>query len=179
MNTLTKLTIFVLGIAILSACASAPKEDQRENRKIYLTEEDYLEELGREAAKERREAPPAPESEYIFNTVPETDKAVYFFDDRQQPKVPGQPSDADYKREKRLWNKPKRYTPEQYYGMQGGTENTASSSSSEMLPFPSFASCALISSASSSSSFSSGRNSSRKPSRISSYSESFFTNSTS
>ena len=131
MKTLTKLTIFMLGVAVLAACASSQKEDPRENRKIYLTEEDYLEELGHEAAKERREAPPAVESEYIFNAVPEVDKNVYFFDERQQPKVPGQPSDADYKREKRLWNKPKRYTPEQYYGMQGdGSEEKTTSSSS-------------------------------------------------
>ncbi len=130
MKTVTKFILFVCGVAVLAACASGPKEDPRENRKIYLTEEDYLEELGREAAKERREAPPAVESEYIFNAVPETNKDVYFFDERQQPKVPGQPSDADYKREKRLWNKPKRYTPEQYYGMQGDGGNSSSSSSS-------------------------------------------------
>lgn len=130
MKTITKLMLFLFCAGILTACASEQKEDPRYNRKIYLTEEDYLEELSEEAAKERREAPAAVESEYIFNTVPETDKGVYFFDERQQPKVPGQPSDSEYKKEKRLWEKPKRYTPEQYYGMQGGTENTASSSSS-------------------------------------------------
>ena len=56
-------------------------------------------------------------------------KTIYFFDDRQQPKVPGQPSAADYKKEKRLWNKPKRYTPEEYYGMQGSSETSTEDTS--------------------------------------------------
>lgn len=134
MKTITKLVLFLLCAGILAACASEQKEDPRANRKIYLTEEDYLEELSAEAAKERREAPAGAESEYIFNAVPETDKNVYFFDERQQPKVPGAPTDSEYKKEKRLWEKPKRYTPEQYYGMQGGDAGstaTASSSYSE------------------------------------------------
>ena len=49
-----------------------------------------------------------------------TDTNIYFFDKHQQPKVPGEYTANDYKSEKRLWKKPKRYTPEQYYGMQGG-----------------------------------------------------------
>ena len=130
MKTITKLVLFLLCAGILAACASEQKEDPRYNRKIYLTEEDYLEELSEEAAKERREAPAAAESEYIFNTVPETDKGVYFFDERQQPKIPGEPSAADYKREKRLWSKPKRYTPEQYYGMQGDSSAGSSAETS-------------------------------------------------
>ena len=96
---------------------------------FVLNNKDYLEDLTTEAAKERREAPPATESEYVFNTIAETDKGVYFFDERQQPKVPGQPADSEYKKEKRLWKKPKRYTPEQYYGMQG--DGGSSSSTSE------------------------------------------------
>lgn len=128
MKTFTRVVLFMVCAGVLAACASEQKEDPRYNRKIYLTEEDYLDDLGTEAEKERREAPPAPESEYIFNAIPETDKAVYFFDERQQPKVPGQPSDADYKREKRLWEKPKRYTPEEYYGMQGSADSSSSSS---------------------------------------------------
>ena len=126
MKTITKWMAFLLCAGMLAACASEQKEDPRYNRKIYLTEEDYMDDLSAEAAKERREAPPAAESEYIFNAVPETDKNVYFYDERQQPKVPGQPSDSDYKKEKRLWQKPKRYTPEQYYGMQGGDSGSSS-----------------------------------------------------
>ena len=130
MKTITKTIIFMLGIGLLAACASSEAQnDPREQRKIYLTEEDYLEELGSQAEKERRTAPPLIESDYIFNTVPETDKTVYFFDERQQPKVPGNPSDADYKKEKRLWKKPKRYTAEEYYGMQGAGDSSSSSSS--------------------------------------------------
>ncbi|WP_428074742.1 hypothetical protein [Candidatus Avelusimicrobium luingense] len=128
MKYITRLMLFLFCAGILTACASEQKEDPRYNRKIYLTEEDYLEDLTQEAAKERREAPPAPESEYVFNTIAETDKGVYFFDERQQPKVPGQPSDSEYKKEKRLWKKPKRYSPDQYYGSQ---ETTTQSSSSE------------------------------------------------
>ena len=123
MKTVTKMILCLLGLSFLAACASQNTEDPREHRKIYLTEEDYLEDLGNQAEKERRAAQPLVESDYIFNVVPETDKTVYFFDERQQPKVPGQPSDADHKKEKRLWKKPKRYTPEEYYGMQEGGDN--------------------------------------------------------
>ena len=131
MKTIAKLLVLILCVSFVSACNTNAKKKEKYNRKIYLTEEDYLEDLSQEAAKERRETPPVVESEYIFNATPETEKAVYFFDDRQQPKVPGQPSEADYKREKRLWTKPKRYTPEQYYGMQGEGDNTGSSSYEE------------------------------------------------
>lgn len=131
MKITAKLLILILGVSFLAACNKAnTQKSERYQRKIYLTEEDYLEDLDKDAAKERREAQPVVESEYIFNSVPQTEKAIYFFDERQQPKVPGQPSDADYKREKRLWTKPKRYTPEEYYGMQGSTETTTESSSS-------------------------------------------------
>ncbi len=120
MQSITKMILCLLAVSVLTACASQDTEDPRERRKIYLTEEDYLEDIGNQAEKERRAAQPLVESDYIFNVVPETEKAVYFFDERQQPKVPGQPSDADHKKEKRLWKKPKRYSPEEYYGMQEG-----------------------------------------------------------
>ncbi|MBR4592690.1 MAG: hypothetical protein IKO35_05725 [Elusimicrobiaceae bacterium] len=135
MKTSVKAILFFLCAALVTACSSnntrSQEGEQSLTRKIYLTEQDYLDELGEEAEKERREAPPAAESEYIFNAVPETDKAIYFFDERQQPKVPGQPSAADYKKEKRLWQKPKRYTPEEYYGMQGDSSSSETSSSEE------------------------------------------------
>lgn len=130
MKIIAKLLICVLGLSLITACNTNAKKREKYNRKIYLTEEDYLEDLDQEAAKERRAAQPVVESEYIFNAVPETDKAVYFFDERQQPKVPGQPSEADYKREKRLWEKPKRYSPDQYYGMQGQASTEQESNSS-------------------------------------------------
>ena len=130
MKIIVRLLVLMLCVSFISACNTNAQKKEKYNRKIYLTEEDYLEDLTEEAAKERRETPPVVESEYIFNAVPETEKAVYFFDERQRPKVPGQPSDADYKREKRLWNKPKRYTPEEYYGMQGPVESGSESSSS-------------------------------------------------
>ena len=131
MKTIAKLLVFVLCAGFITACNTNAQKKEKYNRKIYLTEEDYLEDLSTEAANERRETPPLVESEYIFNSTPETDKAIYFFDERQQPKVPGQPGDADYKREKRLWEKPKRYTPDEYYGMQGGGEGSDKGGSSE------------------------------------------------
>ena len=131
MKTFIKLLILCLVVGMVSACNTNKQKQEKYNRKIYLTEEDYLEDLTAEAAKERREAPAQVESEYIFNAVPETDKGVYFFNERQQPKVPGQYSAQDYKNEKRLWKKPKRYTPEQYYGMQGGGGDEGGTGSEE------------------------------------------------
>lgn len=108
---------------LLAACSSQPKQEESERyaKKIYLTKEDYLEDLGNAAEVERRELAPNVESEYIFNVVPPTPENtnIYFFDQRQQPKVPGEYTAKDYKNEKRLWKKPRRYTPEEYYGMQG------------------------------------------------------------
>ena len=129
MKKLSICLIFVLVAGLLAACNTNQKKQEKYNRKIYLTEEDYMEDLSKEAVKERRETAPNVESEYLFNVGPEEDKTIYFFDNRQQPKVPGQPSAADYKKEKRLWTKPKRYTPEQYYGMQGSAEQSTEESS--------------------------------------------------
>ena len=131
MKTFAKITVLLLSVSFLAACSSLTKErDDFNRRKIYLSEEDYLEDYRAEEAKDRRVAQPLVESNYVFNTIPETDKGVYFFDQRQQPKVPGQPSAADYKREKRLWAKPKRYTPDQYYGMQGDSSSSSSEETS-------------------------------------------------
>lgn len=129
MKLFSKIFIFMLCAGLLAACNTNAQKREKYNRKIYLTEEDYLEDLSDEAVKERRETQPLVESEYIFDVKPETEKTIYFFDDRQQPKVPGEPSEADYKKEKRLWNKPRRYTPEEYYGMQGEAESSEQSSS--------------------------------------------------
>lgn len=114
----------------LFACKSSDTQEingRRYAKKIYLTKEDYLEDLGNVAEQDRRDLQPNKESEYIFNVVPQVteDTNVYFFDKHQQPKVPGHYTAQDYKNEKRLWKKPKRYTPEQYYGMQSAS-NTAS-----------------------------------------------------
>ena len=126
--------MFVAAVSFLAACKSEPSREingERYSKKIYLTKEDYLEDLKQTA--QRRELQPNKESEYIFNVVPQKteDTNVYFFDKRQQPKVPGQYTKQDYKNEKRLWKKPKRYTPEQYYGMQGGGDNDGGTGSEE------------------------------------------------
>ena len=102
----------------LTACAGSSKKQDDNRKKIYLTEEDYLEDLDKQAYAERREAKPNTESNYIFEIQPETQKNVYFFDDRTQPMVPGEPSERDYKKTKRLWERPRRYSPDEYYGGQ-------------------------------------------------------------
>ena len=127
MKTFAKIMALLLCVSVLGACNTNEKKKEKYNRKIYLTEEDYMEDLTAQAVKERRETQPVVESEYLFNVQPETQDNVYFFDERQCPKVPGQPSDADYKKEKRLWTKPRRYTPDEYYGMQGSGSNGGSS----------------------------------------------------
>ena len=126
MKTILHLTIAVLCALGLTACASNPSTDKgqdekRAPQKIYLTEDDYLQDLNNEAWKTRREAKPNTESQYLFELQSETEKNVYFFDERVRPMVPGQPSERDYKKTKRLWEKPKRYAPQQYYGDGGQT----------------------------------------------------------
>ncbi len=131
-----KQTAFVVALVgacgLLAACASSSKEgtSPRYAKKIYLTKEDYLEDLGKVAEMERREAQPNTESEYIFDVTPPTQKNVYFYDEHQQPKVPGEYTAKDYKNEKRLWTKPRRFTPEEYYGMQGDNTGGAPTNSS-------------------------------------------------
>ncbi len=123
--------LIVWTVTGLAACTSSAKKDSGNyQRKIYLTEEDYLADLNQQAYKERREAKPSAESEYIFNVQPDTQKNVYFFDERVRPMVPGEPSERDYKNTKRLWEKPKRYSPDQYYGGFSGSAETDNSSGS-------------------------------------------------
>lgn len=123
------LSVCSLGLA---ACASSDKKEKEQapyQRKIYLTEQDYLDDLDKQAFAERREAKPNTESDYIFEILPQTQKNVYFFDDRTRPMVPGEPSERDYKKTKRLWEKPRRYSPDQYYGNQSAPAEDTSASS--------------------------------------------------
>ncbi|MBR3631567.1 MAG: hypothetical protein IKN49_00640 [Elusimicrobiaceae bacterium] len=134
MKNLICLMTIVLGTVLLTACASTQEnpEEQgtRYQKKIYLTEKDYMDDLETTAQAERREAKPNTESEYIYNVQPETQKNVYFFDYRTRPMVPGEPSELEYKKTKRLWEKPRRYSPEQYYGNQPAEDTSSSGSSS-------------------------------------------------
>ena len=99
MKTLSQVIALLLCAGLLAACTGNARK-AKYNRKIYLTEEDYLSDLAPQAERERREAPPVVESEYIFNLEPSPDqKNIYFYDDRQQPQVPGVPNDGDYKKE--------------------------------------------------------------------------------
>ena len=128
MKKLAFLVVFMNTVIFLTACKTNDTREingERYAKKIYLTKEDYMEDLKQTA--QRRELQPNKESEYIFNVVPQAteDTNIYFFDKHQQPKVPGEYTAQEYKNEKRLWKKPKRYTPEQYYGMQGSEENTS------------------------------------------------------
>lgn len=136
MKKLAFLFVFAATLSFLAACQSSDTREingERYAKKIYLTKEDYLEDLEKSAGQNRRELQPNKESDYIFNVAPQTaeNTNVYFFDKRRNPKVPGQYSAQDYKNEKRLWKKPKRYTPEQYYGMQGGGGNDGGTGSEE------------------------------------------------
>lgn len=124
------VSLLLCALVPLACQSHEQKREKYATRKIYLTQEDYINDLSKSAAAERRETPPNVESEYVFNAKPETEKEVYFFDHRQQPKVPGQPSASDYKKEKRLWTKPKRYSPEQYYGGQEAPAGDSSGGSS-------------------------------------------------
>jgi hypothetical protein len=135
MKKVTFMWIVFALATFVAACASQPKQEESERyaKKIYLTKEDYMEDLGNTASQERRDLPPNAESKYIFNVVPQQteDVTVYFFDQHQQPKVPGEYTANDYKGEKRLWKKPRRYTPEEYYGMQGGDNSSGGNSYEE------------------------------------------------
>ncbi|WP_428065081.1 hypothetical protein [Candidatus Avelusimicrobium facis] len=132
-NTIRLFVLAVLGLG-LAACAGNQTQEEKTQppyqRKIYLTEQDYLDDLDKQAHAERREAKPNTESDYIFEVQPETQKNVYFFDERTRPMVPGEPSERDYKKTKRLWEKPRRYSPEQYYANQPPAAATDSSSDS-------------------------------------------------
>lgn len=134
MKRFISFVILAGALSFLAACQTSNTREingERYAKKIYLTKEDYLEDLMQ--TSQRRELQPNKESEYIFNVVPQMteDTSVYFFDRHQQPKVPGQYTAQDYKNEKRLWKKPKRYTPEQYYGMQDGGGNDGGTGSEE------------------------------------------------
>ncbi len=135
MKRVAAFSIFVMAVCFLAACRSNTREinGERYAKKIYLTKEDYMEDLKQTAGQDRRELQPNYESDYIFNVVPQVteDTNIYFFDKRQNPKVPGEYSAQEYKSEKRLWKKPKRYTPEQYYGMQGGGGSDGGTGSEE------------------------------------------------
>lgn len=130
MKNFVYLVVAFAFCSALTACSSAPREDRNAyQRKIYLTEEDYMEDLDKAAQAERREAKPNTESNYIFDVQPDTQKNVYFFDDRTRPMIPGEPSERDYKKTKRLWEKPRRYSPDEYYGGDQPADSGSSSSS--------------------------------------------------
>ena len=126
------ICLFVLAALCvgISACSSNKKSEPVYRKKIYLTEQDYLDDLGEKPYMERRQAKPNPESNYVFNVQPETQKNVYFFDERVRPMIPGVPTERDYKNTKRLWQKPRRYAPEQYYG-EGGSSGDAAAENSD------------------------------------------------
>lgn len=134
MKTFIHFIVLAAFCCTFAACASNKKTEPYQRKKIYLTEQDYLDDLGEQAYQERREAKPNTESDYIFELQPETQKNVYFFDDRTRPMVPGEPGEREYKKTKRLWEKPRRYSPEQYYANQPAEGADGSSDSSTEYP---------------------------------------------
>jgi hypothetical protein len=73
------------------------------------------------AQSERRAQPPLVESNYFFRIMP--DKGVYSYDEYNQV-WSDMPKDKDYKTEKSLWNKPKRYKGDS----DGGSDDSGGSS---------------------------------------------------
>lgn len=126
MKILVKLTILLLCAGVLAACNSASKQKEKYHRKIYLTEQDYKEDLMPKPHEDRREAKPEIESEYLFRVKPE--KEIYFYDDRTRPLIPGEPNEREYKNTKRLHEKPKRYSPQAYHGTPAPVEPAAQES---------------------------------------------------
>ena len=133
MKNLLCFAVLLSCVIGLAACQTnrnkQTSEDKTYQRKIYLTEQDYLEDLSTTAQVERREAKPSIESNYLFEVQPETEKNVYFFDDRVRPMVPDTATYRDYKKTNRLWEKPKRYSPEEYYSNQPAEPTQQQSSS--------------------------------------------------
>ncbi len=78
---------------------------------IYQSEADRQREIEIAAQRERRATAPMVESDYIFRVMP--DKGTYMYDEYNQV-VTDDPKLVDYKETKRLWNKPKRFTPDVY-----------------------------------------------------------------
>lgn len=93
------------------AQSSTTPYEEAANTSIFQSEVDRQRDIEIAAQKERRAETPLVESDYIFRVMP--DKGTYMFDEYNQV-ITDDPKTADYKEAKRLWKKPKRYTPEVY-----------------------------------------------------------------
>lgn len=135
MKTFIRLFMLLAVAITFTACANKKDKEKLYHRKIYLTEQDYLNDIHpKPPMNDRREDKPVVESEYIFRVKPE--KEIYFFDYRNQPQIPGEPGEREYRDTKRLWNKPKRYSPQQYYGTDAQQE--ASEPAPETSPYDTY-----------------------------------------
>ena len=79
MKKWTFLFVFIAAVSFLAACKSNNNRQigsERYAKKIYLTKEDYLEDLKQTA--QRRELQPNKESEYIFNVTVEPESEYVF-----------------------------------------------------------------------------------------------------
>lgn len=78
-----------------------------------LSEEDRAAEVAAQAQAERRGEAPLLESNYIFKV--KQNKGVYSYDQHNQV-WKDERSSREYKENKRLWEKPKKYAAATYYG---------------------------------------------------------------
>ena len=102
--------IFLLLTVIICVLAVNACRSNQEPKKLYIEEGEYESQLNKEAQVERRGAAPVIESNYIFRVLP---RDTYFYDEKDMPIEDTVKKAADYK-EKRLWERPRRYKPGEY-----------------------------------------------------------------
>ena len=86
------------------------------------TAEDRAADVAQQAQAERRGSAPLVESNYIFKV--KQDKSVYSYDQHNQV-WKDERTAREYKDTKRLWEKPKKYAANKYYGESSSTEEVS------------------------------------------------------
>lgn len=100
-----------------------PSREQMEKMPNNLqTADERAAEVALEAQAERRGEPPLLESNYIFKV--KQNKGVYSYDQHNQVWT-DERSAREYKETKRLWEKPKKYAANKYYGESSSSEEVS------------------------------------------------------